>query len=112
MGKRQNFSNQLKIFLTERRMATESRTEHLRNLGYTVIEKYECEVRKQLKEDPNLLQKVLKHPIIASGKLEPRDALYGGRTGCSRLYKKFEGDEEGAFADVVSMYPFAMFYGR
>ena len=37
--------------------------------------------------------------------LEPRDALYGGRTNASKLYHRCEGDEQIKYVDFTSLYP-------
>lgn len=59
--------------------ATLKKTAMLRHAGYTVVEQWECEFKKEKKINPEL-QAFLKELELVSP-LNPRDAFYGGRTG-------------------------------
>ena len=80
------------------------RTKKLRDSGYHVIEKWECNYSEEEKRQAvNLESKV---PQII-----PKDAFYGGRTEAIRLHtqlneKEIQNDEEILYYDVTSEYPF------
>ncbi|KAK7598318.1 hypothetical protein V9T40_006553 [Parthenolecanium corni] len=95
---------------------TKDRTKQLEREGYKVVEEWECKWVKT-KEYKKLCKE---REIIEP--LNPRDALFGGRTEVFKLKyeKKKSGettqsessDEElvGKYADVVSLYPSVMYY--
>ncbi|KAK7590294.1 hypothetical protein V9T40_001907 [Parthenolecanium corni] len=98
---------------------TQDRTKQLENAGYKVIEEWECKwiktkEYKKLKKEKEIIEP-----------LNPRDALFGGRTEVFQLkYAKKEKEENeediknlteeeelvGKYADVVSLYPSVMYY--
>ena len=84
-----------------------------RRAGYTVVEKWECEFREELKSDPEVKGYFLAHPTPRIPPLILRDALYGGRTCALRSYHKADltKGEIIKMADVVSMYPSAQLRG-
>lgn len=62
---------------------TEKRTARLRALGYTVIEIWGCDWKKQLRGNEQMASKVSSLKIVTP--LAPRDALAGGRTNALKL---------------------------
>ena len=47
---------------------------------------------------------IFNHYAVADP-LEPRDALYGGRTNASKLYHKCQQDEKIPYSDFTTLYP-------
>ncbi|XP_055357093.1 uncharacterized protein LOC129602151 [Paramacrobiotus metropolitanus] len=84
--------------------ATVQREIALEQMGYSVIKIWESEYDQKLAEDEDF-RETLKD-IHVHAPLQPRDALYGGRTNGTRLHYKCEPGEQIRFADVISEYPF------
>jgi hypothetical protein len=94
-----------------RRERTDSITKKLKDLGYILIEKWECDFIKELKLDPELDTYLANHPIVLQAPLDPRDAYYGGRTESFKIYHKAtEPDEVMDYLDFVSLYPTILMY--
>lgn len=72
--------------------ATQKRVKLLRDVGYTVVEKWGCEFREQKKTDLQLQEFLKTYDPLTP--LEPRDALFGGRTGATTLYAKAEPEKK------------------
>ena len=83
--------------------STVQKMEYLKREGYNVVEMWECDFRRELKEDEDM-KHYFDHYHLTDP-LEPRDALYGGRTNASKLYHCFEGDEKIKYMDFTSLYP-------
>ena len=71
---------------------TMRKVHHLTNLGYRVVEMWECELDKKLEEDEEMKRYFDERKIVDP--LDPRDAFYGGRTNASKLFHTCEGGEE------------------
>ncbi|KAJ1531409.1 hypothetical protein ONE63_000090 [Megalurothrips usitatus] len=86
---------------------TKRLTALFKRAGYTVIEKWECEFRDDLKSDPAVKQYFETHPTTRATPLNLRDGLYGGRTSALRWYHKADiaNGEKIKMVDVVSKYP-------
>ena len=84
---------------------TSKRTAHLRDLGYSVIEKWECDfIREQnLSREKIKLQKKKFFHVFP---LEPRSGLFGGRTSPVILQKHCKKNEKIFYVDFTSLYPF------
>ena len=84
-----------------------------RNAGYTVIEKWECEFRDELKSNPEVKAYFETHPTTRVAHLELRDALAGGRTSALRYHHKADlsKGEKIKVVDVISEYPNANLRG-
>ena len=82
--------------------------------GYRVIEKWECQFKDELKNDPDTKAYFEAHPTTRTPPLVLRDALAGGRTSALRCYHKanLEKGEKIKMVDVVSEYPNANLRGR
>ncbi|XP_049826260.1 uncharacterized protein LOC126266399 [Aethina tumida] len=92
--------------------ATTIKTTRLRNLGFEVIEMWECNFRALLKQSCEVRDFVENHPVLATSPLNPRDGFYGGRTGNTVTYYKCNEGERIKYIDVCSLYPFVCKYGR
>lgn len=82
--------------------ATKRKTEILRQAGYTIIEKWECEFNKDKKTDLSLQEFLKTYEFVAP--LNPREAFFGGQTGAACLYTRAEG-EDIRYQDITSLYP-------
>ena len=82
---------------------TMERADFLKRQGYHVIEVWECDIRRQLTVDEDM-KYYFDHYAVADP-LEPRDALYGGRTNASKLYHGCQQDEKIRYSDFTSLYP-------
>jgi len=80
---------------------TEKRTAKLRADGYTVVEKWECKWAKS-----KACRKIMK-TLEFVAPLDPREALFGGRT---EVFKLFAENSDIGYGDVVSLYPTVMFH--
>lgn len=83
---------------------TKQRTQQLRDKGYTVIEKWECEWEQDKAKDVELATFVSKLKFVE--RLNPRDAFFGGRTNAVKLYHKVDEVEKIHYIDYTSLYPF------
>ena len=72
--------------------ATMERTEYLRSQGYNVMEIWECTIKRELVNDEEM--KYYFDNYGRTDPLEPRDALYGGRTNAAKLYHKCNETEK------------------
>ena len=81
--------------------STMEKVEFLKKEGYNVVEVWECDIKREMDED---MMHYFEHFPITDP-LEPRDALYGGRTNASKLYHRCEGDELIKYVDFTSLYP-------
>ncbi|KAK3917644.1 Translation initiation factor IF-2 [Frankliniella fusca] len=79
----------------------------LREAGYKVIEKWECQFKADLMNDPDTKAYFSAHPTTRVPPLNLRDSLAGGRTSALRWYHKadIEMGEKIKMVDVVCEYP-------
>ena len=82
--------------------STVEKIEYLKRQGYNVVEVWECDVRRELKQNEE--KYYFDHYHIAEP-LEPRHALYGGRTNAAKLQHCCQGDEQIRYVDFTSLYP-------
>ena len=71
--------------------------------GYTVIEMWECDWKKQVDTNPLVKNFLTSFDLVAP--LEPRDAFFGGRTGAVALHAVAGEGEEIRYTDITSLYP-------
>lgn len=71
---------------------TMERADFLKRQWYHVTEFWELYIRRKLAVDEGM-KHYFDHYEIADA-LEPRDALYGGRTNASKLYHECQQDEK------------------
>ena len=89
---------------------TEDKCQTLRQMGYKVVQIWECQWKEQKKASKEI-QDFLKE-INLVPQLNPRDAFFGGRTGAASLYYKANTDkgEQIRYVDVTSEYPYVNKY--
>jgi len=89
-------------------------TELFRREGYTVMEKWECDFKREMQEDDEVKSYFESHPTTRKPPLVLRDALCGGRTSAIRWYHKADLDrgERIKFVDVISEYPSVNLSGK
>lgn len=80
--------------LAARYERTQRKSHRLRERGYHVIEIWEHEFRRILENDRKLTEELNNHPMLKYLPLDPRDAFYGGRTGCTKIYYKVKENEK------------------
>ena len=73
-------------------MDTIMKISYLKDQGFRVVEKWGCELEKELEEDEEMDQFFEQNKIIDP--LQPRDAFYGGRTNATKLFHQCQGDEK------------------
>ena len=64
---------------------------------------WEYEWKRQKETHPDITGFLQRLQLVA--RLEPREALFGGRTNAVHLYAKTKDDEEIRFVDYTSLYP-------
>ena len=73
-----------------------------------MIEMWQCQLKAERKQDPQLDLYIdsteLKPPM------DPRSALFGGRTNATKLLHEFKDREKGKYVDVCSLYPTTLMY--
>ncbi|KAK9720168.1 hypothetical protein QE152_g22256 [Popillia japonica] len=87
-----------------------AKTERLREAGYEVIERWECDFRNTMTDE--IKDYTENHELLRNTPLNPRDAFYGGRTGASKMYHTVVEDEKIKYVDVCSLYPWTNKYGK
>ena len=83
--------------------STVEKIEYLRHQGYNVVEVWECDVRRELKQNEEMKYYFDHYHIVEP--LEPRHASYGGRTNAGKLQHCCQGDEQIRYIDFTSLYP-------
>ncbi|KAK3929146.1 putative DNA polymerase, partial [Frankliniella fusca] len=93
---------------------TQKITEMFRENGFEVIEKWECDFKRELTSDPATKAFFEQHPTVRVTPLHLRDALCGGRTSALKWYHKADLDkgEKIKMVDVISEYPNANLRGE
>lgn len=71
--------------------------------GSKLIEMWECDFNYQKNKDEDLKKFMLDYEYVEP--LNPRDALFGGRTNAISLYHKASEDEKIKYVDFTSLYP-------
>ena len=64
----------------------------LKKQGFQVIEKWECDLLKEMEHDEDMRRYFEEYEIVEP--LQPRDAFYGGRTNAAKLLHQCQDDEE------------------
>ena len=65
---------------------------YLRDQGFKVIEKWECDLVKGMEHDEDMRRYFEEYELVDP--LQPRDAFYGGRTNAAKLLHECQDDEE------------------
>ena len=71
---------------------TVRKVDYLEARGFEVVQKWECQLKKEMQEDEELKRYIDEHELVDP--LQPREAFYGGRTNAVKLYHPCEGDEK------------------
>ena len=71
---------------------TLKKVNYLESHGFVVVQKWECELKKELREDEEMKRFFDEYEIVDP--LQPRDAFYGGRTNATKLFHECQGDEK------------------
>ena len=66
------------------------KVKYLKDHGFEVVQKWGCELKKEMEEDEEMKQFFEEHEIIDP--LQPRDAFYGGRTNATKLFHECQGE--------------------
>ena len=82
---------------------TLQKTSKLRQHGYTVVEKWECDFKNDVANNPTIADFV--ETLKFTDPLEPRHSFFGGRTNAVTLHAEAEEDEEIRYVDFTSLYP-------
>ena len=88
---------------------TKVKTEMLRAACHTVVEKWECKFKKDLKQNEE--RKELVKNITWVSPLDAREVFYGGRTGMAKCYHAVDEAKEIHCQDFTSLYPTINKYG-
>ncbi|XP_040276243.1 uncharacterized protein LOC120991509 [Bufo bufo] len=80
------------------------RKSRLQRQGFTVRVLWEHEWREMIANDLGVKDFLIKMKFPTP--LDPRDALYGGRTNAIKLYHNVQADETVHYYDFTSLYPF------
>ncbi|KAG8222743.1 hypothetical protein J437_LFUL008141 [Ladona fulva] len=62
------------------------KTEDLRNAGFEVVEKWECDFDHEIRVNDELSAFLSNNLLPTEPPINPRCAFYGGRTNCVRLH--------------------------
>ena len=71
---------------------TKKKVKYLEDQGFRVVQKWGCELNKELEEDEEMKQFFEQNEIIDP--LQPRDAFYGGRTNATKLFHHCQDNEK------------------
>ncbi|CAB4013527.1 DNA polymerase [Paramuricea clavata] len=86
--------------------STQRVTRNFQQVGYTVVEKWECDYHNESNMTPHRLKQLRLDSFLEYLHLEPRDALFGGRTSPTVLYYDISSTCLPAmYFDVCSLYP-------
>ena len=107
-GKTMNPVNHLTM--DELRQRTRLQTEKLREKGFTVVEKWECEFKIDIGLDKDLAEFYQAYKVHEP--LQPRDSFFGGRTNATRLFYDSHDAEQIRYVDFTSLYPYVCKYGK
>ena len=82
------------------------RIEYIKQRVPRLVEMWECDWDGLVKSDERL-RKFVKEQELREG-INPRDALFGGRTNAAKLHHLARDDERIEYIDVCSLYPYVM----
>ena len=88
---------------------TYKRLESLKEQGYPVVVMWECEFDQRCQKDPAYKTRVERF-YHGQEPIQPREALFGGRTNAIRLYHEVDNDQEIKYVDICSLYPYVNKY--
>lgn len=97
--------------LQELRDSTKAKHRKIRESGFNLVVKRECEFKREMEENPDL-DEIFSSMIEKDVPLDPRDAFYSGRTDANILYFKSDGESKMHYYDVFSLYPYVNKVGK
>jgi G:T-mismatch repair DNA endonuclease (very short patch repair protein) len=112
-------NTQTKTTMGELYRNTLRRSDHIKNLGYNLVEIWQCQWTSQLKASAEIREFVEMNQADVLPTLNPRDAMYGGRVEASKLHWKASVRKSGhsgpnqigaRYADITSLYPTVNYY--
>ena len=65
---------------------------YLREQGFNVVEMWECDLKRELKDNEEMRSYFEEHDLVDP--LEPRDAFFGGRTNAAKLFYECRDQEK------------------
>ena len=71
---------------------TSDKIRYLKDQGFQVVEKWECELREEMEHDEDMKRYFEEYELVDP--LQARDAFYGGRTNAAKLLHECEEGEE------------------
>ncbi|XP_053378482.1 uncharacterized protein LOC128548112 [Mercenaria mercenaria] len=77
---------------------------YIESLGIIYEEMWECEFKRQIKENSELSEFIKSLDIVAP--LAPKEAFFGGRTECFKRLETASCDREIKYYDITSLYPY------
>ena len=95
-----------KTLMKDLRMATLYRLEKLSKLGYSIVKIWGCDFKQFLEKNEHARKIVEGFKI--TDPLNPRAALYGGRTNAIQLYAESDENYIIQYSDYISLYPAQM----
>jgi hypothetical protein len=85
------------------------RKEYINQMGYSFEEIFECQLIEQAKYIPELFRLITnRSQCFHEEDINPREALFGGRTSCFSRYFSCQENQHIAFKNFVSFYPYQM----
>lgn len=101
-----------KILMNNRYDQYRGKVKKIHDAGYKLIDKWECMFRLEMKQNPSLDVELKNAPEMLLGTLDPRSALYGGRTEVFKTYYKTAPGERIMYYDFCSLYPYCNATGK
>lgn len=98
--------------MDERYEKTQFKKHKISLFGYNFIEEWECDFNIFLEANPNINNKLNNSPHLLYNRIEPRNAIYGGRTEVFKIYHKCKENEKIRYLDFCSLYPYVNLYGK
>ena len=95
-----------RVEMGELQSRTQAKNQKIRDLGYNLVEVYECELAK----NKEFKKWAKTNDIEIVTPLNPRDAFFGGRTNVTKLRYEFKDGEKGRYVDFVSLYPTVQYF--
>ena len=85
------------------RERTRRTTDLFASRGYTVVSMWECDFKRERNLSKTTINLLRHRDFFINTRLNPCDALFGGRTSPARLYFEARADERAFYADFTSL---------
>lgn len=99
------------LTMKELHETTLERRKYLEAKGIKLVQIWECEFNRQLKENAEMAEYVRGLSFEEEEPLNPRDAFFGGRVNATRLLVNVQDDERIKYVDFTSLYSWVNKYG-